>query len=226
MPHDSQYLRPRLSNIAQICRIGLKAWAAHVDQRLVVVECHDENFGWDVPSRRTRGLCTAVCPNRCLFRRCTVGRSWDHFRESESENPFSSYSYDPFGNVSKTGNPLPEYIARQYVADSFPFASVEETAQTVPSSSSSFHAFLYSVGKMVDLGAPGAYQASAAAIHNSGQIAGGYYFTGGKLGQFLYSSGKITTLPVPSGASAVIGIELGRVCVRRRVNTLALSVAR
>src|SRR5882762_12005309 len=59
-------------------------------QRLVVVECHDENFGWDVPSRRTRGLCTAVCPNRCLFRRCTVGRNWDHFRKNESEGLCSS----------------------------------------------------------------------------------------------------------------------------------------
>jgi hypothetical protein len=59
-------------------------------QRFVVVECHDENVGWDVPSRRTRGLCTACCPNRRLFRRCTVGRSWDHLRESESENLFSS----------------------------------------------------------------------------------------------------------------------------------------
>src|ERR1035438_6176870 len=41
-------------------------------------------------------------------------------------------------------------------------------------SSSSFHAFLYSGGKMVDLGPPGSYQASAAAINNSGQIVGSY----------------------------------------------------
>ena len=69
--------------------------------------------------------------------------------------------------------------------------------------SSSFHAFLYSGGKMVDLGPPGSYQASAVAINNSGQIVGGYYFTSGKSGQFLYSGGKMTTLPIPSGSSAV-----------------------
>jgi probable HAF family extracellular repeat protein len=69
--------------------------------------------------------------------------------------------------------------------------------------SSSFHAFLYSGGKMVDIGPPGSYQASAVAINNSGRIVGSYYFTSGKSGQFLYSGGKITTLPVPSGDSAV-----------------------
>jgi probable HAF family extracellular repeat protein len=57
--------------------------------------------------------------------------------------------------------------------------------------SSSFHAFLYSGGKMVNVGPPGSYQASAVAINNSGRIVGGYYFTSGKSGQFLYSSGKV-----------------------------------
>lgn len=70
-------------------------------------------------------------------------------------------------------------------------------------SGSNFHAFLYSGGKMVDLGPKGSYQASAVAINNAGQIVGSYYFTSGKTGQFLYSGGKITTLPIPSGSSAV-----------------------
>ena len=65
-------------------------WNQLHSQRLVVVECHDENFGWDVSSRRTLGLCAAVCPSRWLLRRCTVGRSWDHSREIESESLFSS----------------------------------------------------------------------------------------------------------------------------------------
>ena len=70
-------------------------------------------------------------------------------------------------------------------------------------SSSSFHAFLYSGGKMTDLGPPGSYQASAAAINNLGQIVGSYYFTTSGAGAFIYSNGKITQLPVPAGASAV-----------------------
>jgi probable HAF family extracellular repeat protein len=36
--------------------------------------------------------------------------------------------------------------------------------------SGNFHAFLYSGGKMIDLGPANAYQASAVAINNSGQI--------------------------------------------------------
>jgi probable HAF family extracellular repeat protein len=66
-----------------------------------------------------------------------------------------------------------------------------------------FHAFLYSGGKMMDLGPPNAYQASAVAINNSGQIIGGYYLNSGIAGEFLITSGKMTTLPVPAGASAV-----------------------
>jgi probable HAF family extracellular repeat protein len=69
--------------------------------------------------------------------------------------------------------------------------------------SSDFHAFLYSDGKMTDLGPPGALQASAVAINNSGQIIGGYYLTSGAAGEFLITNGKMTTLPVPAGASAV-----------------------
>jgi probable HAF family extracellular repeat protein len=70
-------------------------------------------------------------------------------------------------------------------------------------SSSNSHAFLYSGGKMVDLGPRGAYQASAVAINNAGQIVGSYYLASGKAGEFFYSNGKMTTLPVPAGSSAV-----------------------
>ena len=70
-------------------------------------------------------------------------------------------------------------------------------------SDSNFHAFLYSGGKMTDLGPRGAVQASAIAINNSGQIIGGYYLTSGAVGEFLITNGKMTTLPVPTGSYAV-----------------------
>ena len=66
-----------------------------------------------------------------------------------------------------------------------------------------FHAFLFSGGKMNDLGPPGSYQASAVAINNSGQIVGGYFLVSGGGGAFIYSNGKIAQLPVPTGSSAV-----------------------
>jgi probable HAF family extracellular repeat protein len=70
-------------------------------------------------------------------------------------------------------------------------------------SDSNFHAFLYSGGKITDLGPRGAVQASAIAINNSGQIIGGYYLTSGAVGEFLITNGKMTTLPVPTGSYAV-----------------------
>ena len=77
--------------------------------------------------------------------------------------------------------------------------------------SGNFHAFLYSGGKMKDLGPPGAYQSSAIAINNSGQIIGGYYVSAANAGEFVITNGKMTTLPVPSGASGVaaFGINAG-----------------
>jgi probable HAF family extracellular repeat protein len=69
--------------------------------------------------------------------------------------------------------------------------------------SANFHAFVYSAGKMTDLGPANAYQASAVAINNSGQIIGGYYLNSGTGGEFLFTAGKMTTLPVPAGANAV-----------------------
>jgi probable HAF family extracellular repeat protein len=75
-------------------------------------------------------------------------------------------------------------------------------------SSSNFHAFLYTGGKMTDIGPPGSLQASADAINNSGQIVGSYYLTSGGGGAFLYSNGTMTTLPVPASASAVTALAI------------------
>jgi probable HAF family extracellular repeat protein len=67
--------------------------------------------------------------------------------------------------------------------------------------SSSFQAFVYSGGKMVDIGPPGAYQASAIAINDNGQVLGNAYFTSGGGGAFLYANGTFTYL-APKGDSA------------------------
>ncbi len=67
--------------------------------------------------------------------------------------------------------------------------------------SSSFHAFLYSNGQMVDIGPPGSYQAAAVAINDSGQVIGHAYFSTGGGGAFVYQSGTFTYLPPPPGAT-------------------------
>jgi probable HAF family extracellular repeat protein len=68
--------------------------------------------------------------------------------------------------------------------------------------SSSFHAFVYAEGKMVDIGPPGSYQASAIAINDNGQILGNAYFTSGGGGVFIYANAKFTYLTTPTGATA------------------------
>ncbi len=75
-------------------------------------------------------------------------------------------------------------------------------------SASSFHAFLYTAGKMTDIGPAGSLQASADAINNSGQIVGSYYLTSGSGGAFLYSNGKMTKLPVAADASSVSALAI------------------
>lgn len=74
--------------------------------------------------------------------------------------------------------------------------------------SSNFHAFLYSGGKMKDLGPSGAYQASAYAINTSGQIVGSYSLNSGASGTFLYTGGKMTTLPNPAGSNGGFGVAI------------------
>ena len=75
-------------------------------------------------------------------------------------------------------------------------------------SSSTFHAFLYSGGKMTDIGPSGAFQATAYAINNSGQIVGTYSLNSGASGTFLYTNGKMTTLPNPPGSRGGFGAAI------------------
>jgi probable HAF family extracellular repeat protein len=70
-------------------------------------------------------------------------------------------------------------------------------------SPSNFHAFLYTGGKMTDIGPPGSLQASADAINNSVQIVGSYYLTAGGGGAFIYYTGNLTTHPMPAHSSPV-----------------------
>ena len=58
--------------------------------------------------------------------------------------------------------------------------------------SSTFHVFLYSGGRMVDLGTLGGFQASASAINDSGQIVG-YAAIPGQHHPFLYTIGGSLT---------------------------------
>lgn len=75
-------------------------------------------------------------------------------------------------------------------------------------SPSTFHAFLYSGGKMKDLGPSGAFQATAYAINTTGQIVGTYSLNSGASGTFLYTNGKMTTLPNPAGSRGGFGIAI------------------
>jgi probable HAF family extracellular repeat protein len=74
--------------------------------------------------------------------------------------------------------------------------------------SSTFHAFLYSGGKMKDIGPSGAFQASAYAINTAGQIVGTYSLNSGASGTFLYTNGKMTTLPNPPGSRGGFGAAI------------------
>jgi probable HAF family extracellular repeat protein len=75
-------------------------------------------------------------------------------------------------------------------------------------SPSNFHAFLYSSGKVKDLGPSGAFQATAYAINTSGQIVGTYSLNSGASGTFLYTNGKMTTVPNPAGSRGGFGIAV------------------
>jgi probable HAF family extracellular repeat protein len=75
--------------------------------------------------------------------------------------------------------------------------------------SSAFHPFLYTAGRMVDLGTLGGIQASALAINDAGTIVGLSVTSSGVQHAFVYSSGKMTDLGPPgtnaSGANAING---------------------
>src|SRR5580704_13704434 len=122
---------------------------------------------------------------------------WNSYNSSASFNPqaflysnskmlnINSASVFPSGTEAYGINNAGEVVGTGYLSDS------------------NFHAFLYTGGKITDIGPPGSLQASAVAVNNSGQIVGSYYLTSGGGGEFLYSNGKMTTLPLPAGASAV-----------------------
>ena len=75
-------------------------------------------------------------------------------------------------------------------------------------SPSNFHAFMYSGGKIRDLGPSGAYQASAYAINTSGQIVGTYSLNSGASGTFLYTNGMMTRVPNPAGTRGGFGVAI------------------
>ena len=70
------------------------------------------------------------------------------------------------------------------------------------------HAFVYSNGKMVDLGTFGGSNSNALAINNSGQAVGWSLTSSGVTHAFLYSNGVMRDLGVPPGASSSTAIAI------------------
>lgn len=70
------------------------------------------------------------------------------------------------------------------------------------------HAFVYSNGKMVELGTFGGSNSLALAINNSGQAVGWSLANSGVTHAFLYSNGEMRDLGVPSGASSSTAIAI------------------
>jgi uncharacterized membrane protein len=56
---------------------------------------------------------------------------------------------------------------------------------------------------MTDLGPANAYQASAVAINNFGQVIGVSFSNSDSAGELFFTDGRMTTLPVPARVSAV-----------------------
>jgi probable HAF family extracellular repeat protein len=108
-------------------------------------------------------------------------------------NSFNSATFDPEAFIYSNG--VTKTIDSPSVfpsgTEAYGINNAGEVVGTGYLTSASFHAFLYSGGKMTDIGPAGAYQASAIAINNSGQIIGGYYLTSGASGEFLITNGKI-----------------------------------
>ncbi|HEX5227022.1 MAG TPA: hypothetical protein VFW44_04900 [Bryobacteraceae bacterium] len=70
------------------------------------------------------------------------------------------------------------------------------------------HAFVYSNGKMVELGTFGGSNSLAHAVNNSGQVVGWSMTSSGVTHAFLYSNGELRDLGVPSGASSTTAIAI------------------
>jgi probable HAF family extracellular repeat protein len=126
-------------------------------------------------------------------------------------NSFASNpNFDPQAFLYSNGNMLNINSASLFPSgtEAYGINNAGEVVGTGYLSPSNFHAFLYTGGKMTDIGPPGSLQASAVSINNSGQIVGSYYLTSGGAGEFLYSNGKVTTLPVPVGATSVNALAI------------------
>jgi probable HAF family extracellular repeat protein len=74
----------------------------------------------------------------------------------------------------------------------------------------STHPFLYSGGRMIDLGTLGGTDASALAINDSGTVVGRSLTASGIQHAFLYSNGKMTDLGAPPGANSSGALAINR----------------
>jgi probable HAF family extracellular repeat protein len=127
---------------------------------------------------------------------------WNSYDSSASFDPQAFiYSNGSMQNIN-TPTPFPSGTEANGINDS------GEVVGTGYLSSSNFHAFLSSGGKMKDLGPSGAFQASALSINISGQIVGSYSLNSGASGTFLYTNGTMTTIPNPAGSSEAIGVAI------------------
>ena len=128
---------------------------------------------------------------------------WNSFDSSPSSDPqaflYSQGSMQNINNASLFPSGTEAYGIN---------SSGEVVGTGYINASGTFHAFLYSGGKMTDISPANTLQGTAVAINTSGEVIGSYYLNSGKVGAFSYSGGKLTTLPVPKGASQVNAFAL------------------
>jgi probable HAF family extracellular repeat protein len=122
----------------------------------------------------------------------------------------SNANFDPQAFIYSNGSMLNINSATLFPSgtEAYGINSSGEVVGTGYLSGSNFHAFLYSGGRMEDIGPSGAFQASAYAINTSGQIVGSYSLNSGASGTFLYTNGKMTMLPNPAGSRGGFGVAI------------------